>query len=107
MTDMRSQPTSKGSIAPTDDEICDHVLGTRPYYVRDLGYGITAPSSSHSSWADIHSAYEARLTEMQRQAIEDRQQAAQRVHDLAACINEYQQLQIQMMEWMAQMEQMI
>ena len=107
MTDMRSQPTSKSSIAPTDDEICDHVLGTRPYYVRSLGYGITAPSSSHSSTADIYSTCEARLMEVQRQAAVDRQQAEQRAQKLAAHVDEYQQLQIQMMEWMVQMEQTI
>ena len=43
---FRSQPISEGSTAPTDDEIYDQVLGTRPYYVRDLRHGITAPSSS-------------------------------------------------------------
>ena len=72
MTDIRSQLTSEGSTAPTDDEICDQVLGTRPYYVRSLKYGITAPSSLCSSRADIHSACEAQLMEVQRQATEDR-----------------------------------
>ena len=45
--------------------------------------------------------------EVQRQAAVDRQQAEQRAQELAAYVDEYQQLQIQMMEWMAQMEQMI
>ena len=73
MTDMRSQPIPEGSTVPTDDKICDQMLGTRPYYVRGLGYGITAPSSSRSSRVDIYSAYEAWLIEMQRQTVEDRQ----------------------------------
>ena len=73
MIGIRSQPTFEGSIAPTDDEICDQVLGTRSYYVRDLGHEISAPSSSCLSRADIHAAYDAQLVEMQRQAIEDRQ----------------------------------
>ena len=57
MTEIRSQPTTEGSTAPTNDEICDRMLGTRPYYVRGLGYGITAPLSSRSSKAKIHSAW--------------------------------------------------
>ena len=73
MTDMRFQSTPKGLIAPTDDEICDRVLNTRPYYVRDLGYEITTPSSSRSTRADIHSMCQAWLMEVQRQAVEDRQ----------------------------------
>ena len=73
MTNMRSQPTHEGSIAPTDDEICDQILGTRSYYVRDLEYGITAPLSSCSSRTVIHSVCEARLMEVHRQAVEDRQ----------------------------------
>ena len=72
MTDMRSQPTSKGSTAPTDDEICDRMLGMRLCYVRGLGYGITASSSECSSRADIHSTCKAQLTKMQRQTVEDR-----------------------------------
>ena len=60
MTDMRSQPTFEGSTVPTDDEICDQVLSTRLYYVRGLGYGITAPSS-WSSRAEIHSTCQTRL----------------------------------------------
>ena len=79
------------------------MLGIRSYYIRDLGYGITAPSFSHSSRADIHATCDARLTEVQRQAIEHRQQA----HKLAARIDEHQQLQIQMIERMTQMERMI
>ena len=66
MTDMRSQSTPEGSTAPTDDEICDQVLGMRPYYVRGLRYGITAPSSSCSSRTDILATCDARLTEVQR-----------------------------------------
>ena len=64
MTDMRSQSIPKGLIAPIDDEICDQVLHTRPYYVRSLGYGITAISSSRSSRVDIHTVCVARLIEM-------------------------------------------
>ena len=94
MTDIRSQPISEGSIAPTDDEICDRVLGMRPYYVRGLGYGITTSSSLCSSRTDIHSAYEARMTEVQRQTVEDRQQAEHRAQELAAYVDDYQQLQI-------------
>ena len=94
---MQSQSILEGSIASTDDEICDQVLDTRPYYVRGLGYGITAPSSR----VGIHSACEVRLTEVQRQTVEDRQQATvdrqqteQRAQELAARIDEYQRLQI-------------
>ena len=75
MIDIRSQSTLEVSITPTDHEICDQVLGMRSCYVRGLGHGITTPSSSHSSRADIHSVCETQLTEMQRQAVEDRQQA--------------------------------
>ena len=64
MTDMRSQPTPEGSTAPTNDEIYDRMLDMRPCYVRDPGYRITTPSSSHSSRADIHSVCEAQLTEV-------------------------------------------
>ena len=71
---MRSQPNLEGSTALTDDEIYDQVLGMRSCYVRDLGYRITAPSSSRSSRVDIHFACEARLMEVQKQAVEDRQQ---------------------------------
>ena len=39
MTDMRSQPSSEGSITPTDDEIYAQMLGTRLCYVRSLAYG--------------------------------------------------------------------
>ena len=92
MTDMRSQPTSEGSTAPTDDEICDQVLGMRSYYVKGLGYEITAPLSSRSSRADIHAACDARV-EVQRQA-------EQRADELTAYVDEYQRFQIQMMEWM-------
>ena len=72
MTDMRSRPTPEGSTVPTNDESCDQVLGTRTCYVRSLDYGITAPSSSRSSRADIHSACEAQLMEVQRHTVEDR-----------------------------------
>ena len=72
MTEIRSQPTPEGSIAPTNDEICDRVLDTRSCYVRDLGYGIIIFSSSCSSKADIYTTCDARLAEVQRQATEDR-----------------------------------
>ena len=98
MTDMRSQPTPEGLIAPIDDEICDRVLGMRSCYVRDLGYRITTPSSSRSSRTEIHSTCEARLTKMQRLAVKDRQQAEQRAQELVACVDKYQQLQIQIIE---------
>ena len=101
MTDMKSQPTPEGSTVPTDDEICDRVLDTRSCYARGLGYRITTPSSSRSSRTEIHSTCEARLTKMQRQAVKDRQQAEQRAQELVACVDEYQQLQIQIMEWIA------
>ena len=45
MTDMRSQPTIEGSTAPTDDEICDQVFGTRFYYVRGQSMGSLLPHS--------------------------------------------------------------
>ena len=77
MIDMRSQPILEGSIAPTDDEICVQMLDTRLCYVRGLRYEITASSSSRSSRAEIHSTCQARLMEVQRQAIEDRQQAVE------------------------------
>ena len=64
MTDMRSKPTPKGLTAPTDNEICDQVFSTRSCYIRVIGYGITAPSSSHSSRADILTACDARLMEV-------------------------------------------
>ena len=87
MIDIRSQPTSEGSTAPTEDEICDQVLGTRSYYIRSLGYGITTFSSSHLSRADIHAACDARLVEVQKQT-------EQQADELTACIDEYQQLHI-------------
>ena len=90
MIDIRSQPISEGSNASTDDEIYDRMLDTRPYYISGLGYGITAPSSSRTSRADIHSACEARLMEMQRQTVEDRQQT----QELAAHVDDYQYFQI-------------
>ena len=67
MIDIRSQPTIDGSTAPIDDEICDQVLGTRPYYVKGLGRGFRAPSStrsSSSSRADIYAACHARMQEL-------------------------------------------
>ena len=94
MIDMRSQPTLEGSTAPTDDEICDQVLDLRSCYVRSLGYRITAPSSSRSSRADIHTACDAWLAEVQRQATEDRQWAEHRADKLATYVDEYQLLQI-------------
>ena len=100
MIDIKSQPTPEGSTAPIDDEICDQVLGMRPYYVRGLGHGITTPSSSCSSRADIYAACDARLTEVQKQV-------EQRVDELTTRIDEYQRLQIQMMERMTQMEQIM
>ena len=66
MTDIRSQPISEGSTVPTDDEIYDQVLDMRFCYVRGLGYGITVPSSSGSSRADMHVACDARRMEVQR-----------------------------------------
>ena len=66
MIDIRSQPTFEGSAAPTEDEICDQMLGTRSYYVRSLGYGITSLSSSRLSRTDIHAACDARLVEVQK-----------------------------------------
>ena len=97
MTEIRSQPTPEGLTAPTDDEICDRVLGTRSYCIRSLGYGITTPSSSCSSRADIHFACKDRLTEVQRQTVEnrqqatvDRQQAEQRAQELAVRVDQYQ-----------------
>ena len=101
MIGIRSQPTPEDTTAPTDDEICDQMLGTRSYYVRGLGHGISAPLSSHSSSADIYTVCDAWLAEMQRQATEDRQRAEQRADELAACVDDYQCFQIQMMEWMA------
>ena len=102
---MRSQPIPEGSTAPTDDEFCDRMLGMRPCYVRGLGYRIIAPSS-RSSRAEIHSTCQARLMEVQRQTVENRQQIEQRAQEMTACIDQYQQFQINMMERMAQMEQM-
>ena len=64
MTDMRSQPTPKGLTSPTDDEICDQMLGTRPCYVRGLGFVITTPSSSRLSRTDIYIVCDARLMEV-------------------------------------------
>ena len=94
MIDIRSQPIPEGSTAPTDDGICDPVLSTRSYYVRGLGYGITAPLFSRSSRTDIHTACNARLTEVQKQATENRQRTEQRADELATCVDEYQLLQI-------------
>ena len=64
MIEMRSQPTSKGSTASTNEEICDHVLGTKSCYVKGLGYEIKALSSSCSSMTDIHATCDARLVEI-------------------------------------------
>ena len=94
MIGIRSQPIPEGSIAPTDDEICDRMLGKRSYYVKGLGCGITAPSFSCLSRANIHAACDARLTEVQRQATEDRQWAEHQAKELAARFDEYQLLQI-------------
>ena len=91
MTDMRSQPTPEGSTAPTNDEIYNQVLGTGSYYVRGLGYRITALSFSRSSRAEIYFICQAWLMEMQRQAAEDRQQAEQRTQKLTEHIDQYQQ----------------
>ena len=82
MIDMRSQPSSSHSTAPTDDDICDHVLGTRSSYVKGLGRGFTAPSSSRSSRPNIHASCHAQIQELQS-------------------------TQTQMMERMVQMERML
>ena len=104
MIGIRSQSISEGSTAPTDDEICDQILGTRSCYIRDLGHGISAPSSSRSSKADIHTIYDTQLVEMQRQPTEDWKRTEQRADELAACVDEYQLLQTQIMERVVQME---
>ena len=100
MIDIRSQPTPEGSTPPTDAQICDQVLGTRPCYIRGLGHGIRGPSSSRSTGADIHVACDARLEELQRQAEADRQRADQRAEAS-------QQMMQQMMDRMQHMEQVI
>ena len=66
MTDMRSQSIPEGSTTPTDDEIYDQVLGTRPCYIRGIEHGISTSTSSRSSKADIHAAYDAQLAKIQK-----------------------------------------
>ncbi|TYK23194.1 CACTA en-spm transposon protein [Cucumis melo var. makuwa] len=53
MLELQSQPTPEGSQPLSEDEICDQVLGRRPGYSKDLGWGpkpkarkITSASSS-------------------------------------------------------------
>ena len=60
MIEIRSQSTAEGSIPPTDDDICDEVLGRRRNYITGLGYAIAAPSSFKASYVscDAH-LYEA------------------------------------------------
>jgi len=70
MVSIRSQPTPEGSTAPTDDDICDEVLGRRTGYVTGLGYAVAASSSRAS-----HGHCDARLREMERRHEEDRRRA--------------------------------
>ena len=66
MIGIRSHPILEGSTAPTDDEIYDQVLGTRPCYIRGIEHGISTSTSSRSSKADIHAAYDAQLAKIQK-----------------------------------------
>ena len=89
MTDMRSQPIYEDSTAPTDDEICDQVLGTRSCYIRRLEHRIRALPSSFSSKTDVYIACNVRLIEIQRQTAENRQRA----DELAVYVDLYQLFQ--------------
>lgn len=53
MVELRLQPLQEGSVAPTDDEIVDSVLGVKSGYVRGLGHGELAPS--RRDFTDNHS----------------------------------------------------
>ena len=65
--EIRSQPTVEGSTPPTDDNICDKVLGRRSNYITRLGYAVAASNSSRAS----HVSCDAHLCEVERRHKEE------------------------------------
>ncbi|KAL5707970.1 hypothetical protein ACHQM5_018814 [Ranunculus cassubicifolius] len=73
MVELRSQqPQEEGSIALTDDQIADQVLGIKFGYVQGLGHGVIAPSSRIAGFNRVE------VDELRRRAV-DAESAVQRL----------------------------
>ncbi|TYK18179.1 CACTA en-spm transposon protein [Cucumis melo var. makuwa] len=76
MLELQSQPTSDGSQPPSEDEICDQVLGRRPGYSKGLGWGPkpkarrTASASSSSRSCSQSTEKEIELQAKLHEALE-------------------------------------
>ena len=81
--DIWSQPTIESSTPPTDDDICNEVLGRRPNYIMGLGYAVVALSSSRAS----HVSCDAHLYEVdvRRREVERRHEEEMRWAEKECC----------------------
>ncbi|KAA0046642.1 CACTA en-spm transposon protein [Cucumis melo var. makuwa] len=76
MLELQSQPTPDGSQPPSEDEICDQVLGRRPGYSKGLGWGPkpkarrTASASSSSRSCSQSTEKEIELQAKLHEALE-------------------------------------